>query len=169
MNKSKRIQKTKSKTRFVRKSKLKQKRIISTKNTKKESEKILAENTINQMNQKIKNQLFRNSQRGRRKNPHGVQKIENNNQYIGQILLPKVQELWINLFQIPNDALCPKYSKLSPFSKTHFNVHIFWYIISSVYLNKNMSNSASDLRRIIFKMNAIDKNNTHFCKFLFQK
>lgn len=57
----------------------------------------------------------------------------------GHILVPKIVEFMQLMHKIPEEQLDPSYAKNSPLSKNHFNAHIYWYLISSVYMPRTLS------------------------------
>lgn len=79
----------------------------------------------------------------------------------GHILVPKIVEFMQLMHKIPEEQLDPAYAKNSPLSKNHFNAHIYWYLISSVYMPRTVSKfdglSAKALLKTIGGLKGSDK------------
>lgn len=54
-------------------------------------------------------------------------------QNFGHVFLPRMAELWRQVWRVPPEMLDPFLSKNSPLGKNHFNVHIYWFLVSSIY------------------------------------
>ena len=103
---------------------------------------------------------------GRRKQLQNINEENQNNQNIGHLILPKMIELWSNMHQFQSDIINPLYSKTSPFYKNHLNVHVFWYITSSIYFTKNSARSEFDIKKVLHKINTNSKRELAFISSL---
>ena len=77
---------------------------------------------------------------------------ENENQNWGHLLLPRMIEFWRNMHQLSVEILNPLISKGSPFGKMHFSVQVYWYLISSIYLPRNIAKLETDMDRVTQKI-----------------
>jgi hypothetical protein len=71
-----------------------------------------------------------------KKKPKEASKNDLELQHFGQVLLPRITEYWQMLHRVPAEVMDPIYSKVSPLNKNHFNVQVYWYLISSICFPK---------------------------------
>lgn len=72
----------------------------------------------------------------------------------GHVLLARMTELWKQIHKLDLEILNPIHSKVCPFNKNHFNVQIFWYLVSSLLFPKNLSKINIDTDKVVQKIAA---------------